>query len=138
VPFAGSVLAVVANLLIVSLAFPRVGFRAIAVGTAVGSLLNAAVLLGTFEKRVGGLRGHGLLRPMLRMAAAAVAMGIAAWAVAAGLESLLGSRGLLARALEALLPVAIGVGLYGLLTHVLRIGEAETLWRMLRGRLRPC
>ncbi len=135
VPFAGSVLAVLTNLALVWLAFPRLGFRAIAVGTALGSLLNAALLLGTFERRVGGLRGHGLLRPVLRMALAAVVMGCVAWAAAAGLESLLGTRGLLARGIEALVPVAIGVFVYGLLTRAFHVGEAEVLWRMVRDRL---
>ncbi len=136
VPLVGSILAVLTNLAVVWLGYPRFGFRAIAIGTALGSLLNAALLVGSFERRVGGLRGHGLLAPILRMAAAAIVMGVAAGAAAAGLESLLGTRGLLARALEALVPVAIGVGLYGLLTRALRVGEADAIWRMLRGRLR--
>jgi putative peptidoglycan lipid II flippase len=136
VPVAGSVLAVLTNLVIVGLAFPRFGFRAIAIGTALGSLLNAALLVRSFEHRVGGLRGHGLLAPILRMAAAAIAMGVAAGAAAAGLESVLGTQGIVPRALEALVPVAIGAGLYGVLTRALRVGEADAIWRPLRARLR--
>jgi putative peptidoglycan lipid II flippase len=136
VPLAGSVLAVLANLTIVGLGYPRFGFRAIAIGTAVGSLLNAALLVGSFERGVGGLRGHGLLRPVLRMAVGAGVMGVATWATAGALEALLGTRGFVARLLVALLPVALGVGLYGLLTRLLRVGEADVLWRMLGGRLR--
>jgi putative peptidoglycan lipid II flippase len=136
VPLVGSMLAVLTNLALVWFGYPRFGFRAIALGTALGSLLNAALLVGGFERRVGGLRGHGLLPPILRMAAAAVVMGVAAGAAAAGLESLLGTRGFSARLLEALVPVTVGVGLYGLLTRALRVGEADAIWRMLRGRLR--
>ncbi len=135
VPLAGSVLAVVTNLTTIGIGYSRFGFRAIALGTALGSLLNAALLVGSFERRVGGLRGHGLLRPILRMAASAILMGVVAGAVAAGLESLLGTRGLLVRSAEALVPVAVGVAVYGLLTRAWGVGEAETLWRLIVGRL---
>ena len=37
------------------------GFRAIALGTALGSLVNAGLLVALFERRVGGLFGHGPL-----------------------------------------------------------------------------
>jgi putative peptidoglycan lipid II flippase len=135
VPLAGSVLAVLTNLTTIGIGYPRFGFRAIALGTALGSLLNAALLLTSFERRVGGLRGHGLLRPISRMAAAALAMGLASGALAAALESSFGTRGFLVRSLEALLPVGVGVGAYGLLTHAWGVGEAEALWRALPARL---
>jgi putative peptidoglycan lipid II flippase len=136
VPLVGSITAVVTNLAFVWLGYPRFGFRAIAVGTALGSLLNAALLVVSFERRVGGLRGHGLLGPVVRMAGAALAMGLAAWAAAYGLELRLGTQGIGTRALEALVPVAIGVGLYLLLTRALRVAETDVVWRLLRSRLR--
>ncbi len=136
-PLAGSVVAVLTNLSFVWLGYGRFGFRAIAVGTALGSLLNAALLVLGFERRVGGLRGHGLLRPILRMAGGAVLMGVVAWAVAAGLSQILGTNGWSVRLLEALAPVALGVALYGLVTRALGVGESELLWRLLRSRLRP-
>jgi putative peptidoglycan lipid II flippase len=136
VPLVGSISAVATNLAFVWLGYPRFGFRAIAVGTALGSLLNAALLVVSFERRVGGLRGHGLLAPIARMAGAALVMGVAAWTAAYGLELRLGTHGIVARSLEALVPVVIGVGLYVLTTRVLRVGETDVLWRMLRSRLR--
>jgi hypothetical protein len=36
-----------------------------------------------------------------------------------------------------LVPVAVGVVLYLLLTRAFRIAEADVLWRMVRDRLRP-
>jgi putative peptidoglycan lipid II flippase len=134
-PLVGSVLAVGTNLTLVYLAYPRFGFRAIAVGTALGSLLNALLLVLSFERLVGGLRGHGLLAPISRMALAAVAMGAATWGLALSLEHALGTRGNLARLVDCLVPVCAGVAVYGLLTRALRIGEPQTLWRMVRGRL---
>jgi putative peptidoglycan lipid II flippase len=136
VPLFASVSAVATNLLVVWAFHARFGFRAIAVGTALGSIVNTALLVGFFERRVGGLFGHGLFRPIARMAVAAAAMGALSWASAAGLERLVGTRGLWAQLVTGLVPVLAGVGLYGLLTHALRVGEAEVLGRMVRDRLR--
>ncbi len=136
VPLAGSVLAVATNLLIVWLFYPRFGFRAIATGTATGSLLNAAILIAAFERLVGGLRGQGFFRPIARMVVAAAVMGAATWASAAGLELWLGSRGPIARLATCLVPIAIGVASYALLTRWLRVGEAQAIGRMVRDRLR--
>jgi peptidoglycan biosynthesis protein MviN/MurJ (putative lipid II flippase) len=128
---------VATNLLAILLLHGTLGFRAIALGTALGSLVNAGLLVGLFEKRVGGLFGHGLFRPIARMALAAAAMGGLAWLSAAGLERLVGTRGLGAQLATGLVPVVAGVGLYVLLTHALRVGEADVVWRIVRDRLRP-
>ena len=121
--------------MIVWLGYPRFGFRAIALGTALGSLLNAAVLLAAFERRVGGLLGHGLVRPIARMLLAAAAMGVVAWALAHGLELQLGTRGLFARLAGCLLPIGAGVTVYWLATRALGVGESHAIGRMLLGRL---
>jgi putative peptidoglycan lipid II flippase len=134
VPLLASLCAVGTNLVVIWTFHGRMGFRAIAVGTALGSLVNAALLGGFFEKRVGGLFGNGLFRPVARMALAAAAMGGLAWLTAAGLERVVGTRGLGAQLATGLVPVAVGVLLYGLLTRALRVGEADALWRALRGR----
>ncbi len=135
VPLLASALAVLTNLVIVFTGYPRFGFRAIALGTAMGSLFNAALLVTVFERMVGGLRGRGLLRPMLRMAVAAAVMAAVAWALAGALTLRLGTHGPLAKVATGLLPVLVGVALYGGLTRALRVAEAEALWRMLRERL---
>jgi putative peptidoglycan lipid II flippase len=137
VPLLASVSAVATNLLVIGSFYSRLGFRAIAIGTALGSLVNAGLLLGLFERRVGGLFGHGLFRPIARMAAAAAAMGGSAWLVAAWLEHLVGTHGLRAQAVTGLVPVALGVLLYLLLTRAFRVAEADVLWRMVRDRIRP-
>ncbi len=137
VPLLASVSAVATNLLVILALHRELGFRAIALGTALGSLVNAGLLVGLFERRVGGLFGHGLFRPIVRMGLAAAAMGVLAWLSATGLERLVGTRGLGAQLVTGLVPVVAGVGLYGFLTRALRVGEAEVLWRMVRDRLRP-
>jgi putative peptidoglycan lipid II flippase len=137
VPLLASVSAVATNLAVIWAFHSRLGFRAIAIGTALGSLVNSGLLAAVFETRVGGFLGHGLVRPIARMALAAAAMGVLAWLCAAGLERLVGTRGLPAQLVTGLVPVVVGFGVYALLTRALRVGEAEMLWRMVRDRLRP-
>jgi putative peptidoglycan lipid II flippase len=135
-PLVASVSAVATNLVVIWLFHSRMGFRAIAAGTALGSLVNSGLLVAMFERRVGGLLGHGLFRPIARMATAAAIMGGLAWLAAAGLEGLVGTRGLGAQLLTGLVPVVAGTLLYVLLTHALGVAEADVLWRMVRERVR--
>jgi peptidoglycan biosynthesis protein MviN/MurJ (putative lipid II flippase) len=128
---------VATNLLVILLLHRELGFRAIALGTALGSLVNAGLLVGLFERRVGGLFGHGLFRPIARMALAAAVMGGVAWLSATGLEWLVGTRGLVSQLVTGLVPVLAGVGVYVLLTHALRVAEADVLRRLVQDRLRP-
>jgi putative peptidoglycan lipid II flippase len=137
VPLLASALAVATNLVVILVAHRHLGFRAIALGTALGSLLNLGLLGVVFERRVGGLFGHGLFRPIARMALAAAAMGALAWLSAAGLELLFGTRGLRAQLVTGLVPVALGALAYLLLTRAMRVGEAQVLWHVARDRLRP-
>jgi putative peptidoglycan lipid II flippase len=135
VPLLASICAVATNLAVVLLLHGRLGFRAIALGTALGSLVNAGLLAAGFERRVGGLFGHGLFRPIGRMAVSAGTMGALAWLAAVGLERWLGTSGLRAQLATGLVPVAVGILTYALMTRALRVAEAEVLWRMVRERL---
>jgi putative peptidoglycan lipid II flippase len=134
-PLIGSALAVGTNLAIVGLGHDRLGFGAIALGTALGSLVNAVFLLGSFERLVGGLRGHGLVPPMVRMALAAALMAPIVWAATWGLEAQFGTEGLLARLISCLVPVGIGGLAYAGLTRLLRVSEAQALGRLVLARL---
>jgi putative peptidoglycan lipid II flippase len=136
VPLVASVLAVATNLAVVGLLYPRMGFRALALGTALGALLNAALLGTLFERRVGGTFGWGLLRAVLPMAAAAGVMGGFVAVLIGALESRVGTTGLPAHLITGLGPVALGMALYGLLTHWWGVPEARTLWALVRERFR--
>ncbi len=136
VPLLASASAVATNVVVVLALFRFFSYGAIALGTALGSIVNVAVLLAAFERRVGGLFGRGLFRGIARMLPAAVVMGAVAWGVAALLEQRLGTRGSLAQLATGLVPVGLGVAAYGLLTRALGVDEAEALWGLVRRRLR--
>lgn len=134
VPLLGSVLAVGSNLVCVFVLHGALGFRAVALGTAVGSLINAGVLLAVLERRLHLLRGHGLAGDGLRMLVAALAMALPAWAASHCAILRFGTQGLLAQLAGALVPVLIAAGLYALVAHALRLREAAALLAVLRRR----
>jgi len=134
VPLAASALAVGTNLVVVLLGFRHLGFRAVALGTALGSLANAALLVGVFERRVSGLLGRGLFRGIGRMAVAAAVMAPLVRGAATGIERLFGTRGLPAQLLTGLLPVLLGIAVYAALTRALRLPEVAALQSLLRRR----
>ena len=136
VPLAASVLAVATNLTVILLGHAALGYRAIALGTALGSILNAVLLVAVFQKRVGGLLGHGLVRPLVRMLVAALVMGAAARALAGWLEGIFGTAGLAAQLSTGLVPVAVGIAAYLGLTHALKVGEADVLVSLVTRRRR--
>jgi len=56
----------------------QLGFVGLALGTSVASILNTLLLLGALKKRVGPMRGYGIVSSLLRITGAAVVMGATA------------------------------------------------------------
>ena len=135
VPLVGSGLAVATNLIVNLALFRPFGFRAVALGTAFGSIVNALFLAVAFERRVGGLRGRGLVSGGSRMVVAALAMAPLAWLLSTALASAVGTRGLLAQLVVGLVPVTGGVAAYGILAWLLKVPEAASLVGVVRRRL---
>jgi putative peptidoglycan lipid II flippase len=134
VPLFGTILAVLTNVTVMVFGFPVLSYRAVALGTGLGSLVNATVLFVVFERRVGGLRGSGLAGRLLRIVGAALAMAaVVAWA-AAELTRVFGTKGFAAHAAVGLVPVVVGVLVYQALALLLGIPEARTLLRLFRRR----
>jgi putative peptidoglycan lipid II flippase len=134
VPLLASGVAVLTNI-VVNLAFyERFGFRAVALGTALGAIANAALLAFVFERRHGGLlRDNAFLR-LARMALCAVLMAAALLPFVAWLERTVGTRGIAAQLVTGLVPVTVGALLYGVLGRLFRLPEASALFELVRGR----
>jgi putative peptidoglycan lipid II flippase len=131
-----SALAVSTNLAVNVALFRPFGFRAVALGTALGSIVNATFLAVVFERRQGGLRGHGLVALLLRMALAAAVMVPVCWLAARGLEDAFGTQGLRAHLLTGLVPVVVGVLVYGLAAWLFKVPQAGMLVDLVRKRLK--
>lgn len=137
IPLMASVSAVVTNLLVVVTLHASLGYRAIALGTALGSLINAGVLMAVFQVRTGGLATRALGWSLLKMVVAAAFMGGAIFLALRGTESLVGHEGLVAQLLTGLVPVAVGGLVYAVAAHLLHVEEARTIGGGLARRLRP-
>jgi putative peptidoglycan lipid II flippase len=137
VPLLASALAVGTNLLINFSCYERFGFRAVALGLSLGSLANAGLLLVMLERRVGGILDREVWSRLGRVALAAILMAPVAWAGAWGLERAVGTRGLLAQAATGLVPVVLGVLVYGALAVLLGLPEARAFLDWLRRRRAP-
>ncbi len=132
VPLLASGLAVITNVGINLVFYDRFGYRAVALGTALGSLANVAVLLVAFERRVGGLRSAGWGAALARIVTASAVMALLAWLAARALEARVGSHTLPAQLATGLLPVLLGIGVYGLAAHWLGVPEAAAVRGLLR------
>ena len=127
VPLLGSVLAIATNLIVITCLDGTLGYRAVALGTSLGSLANAACLGFVLQRRIGGLGGASLWLDVCRMTLAALAMAVAAWAAARGLESIFGTAGVVAQLVTALVPVVTGVIAYAGAARLLRIRELDEM-----------
>jgi len=127
VPLLASALAVATNVLVILTLHRTLGYRAVALGQAVGMLLSVGVLVGVFQRRVGGLITGPFLGRLARMAAGAAVMAPAVWAVARWLEARFGTHGLAAQAVTGLAPVGCGVIVYAACARVLHLPETDAL-----------
>lgn len=135
VPLVASVSAVVTNLVVIALLHGRFGYRAIALGTALGSLANAAILVGVFQARVGGLATRSVAGRLARMIAAAAVMAPLVWGCARLLEREFGTQGLVAQLVTGLGPVAVGAVAYLGVCTLVRLPEVQALARPVLRRL---
>jgi putative peptidoglycan lipid II flippase len=131
-PAVGSALAVVTNLAVILLLYTHMGFTSVALGTSLGAVASAAWLLAQFERRFGGLRGHGIAAALARMGLASAAMAGVSWGVLRWTEAWMGTRGLGAQIVTGLGPVLAGVASYFLAGRVLGLAEVRRLSRLAR------
>ena len=129
-----SLTAVAGNLAINASLHLRYGFRALAVGTAVAAIANAAILYLGIHRAIVRLPHRELAGHLLRVGLAAAIMGGAAWGTKLGLDDVAGHAGLGARALVALGPVVVGALVYAIATTALGIAETRPLLDRLRRR----
>jgi putative peptidoglycan lipid II flippase len=133
-PVLVSVGSVLVNLFL-NLAFVRVlGYRGLALGTALAALFNASVLLALLRRRLGGLDDRRLVMAFVKIGAASLVMGLAAAAAETWSHGFVPGDHTLARLVRV--GGAIGVGLLVLVAaaRVLRIEEFDDAMRRLTAR----
>ena len=109
-PLLVSVVAIVTNV-VLNLAFVRVlGYRGLALGTAIAATLNAGLLLWILRARLGGLEGRRTAGTLMSILLASMVMAVAVWLTEWLLEAAFPGTRTLVRAVRVFL--SIGTGLH--------------------------
>jgi putative peptidoglycan lipid II flippase len=133
-----SVVSVLINALLNVLLARTYGFAGLAAGTAIASLLNAALLLILLHRRLGGVEGARLASTMVRITLASAAMGAAAWAMHGWLSArvFVGS-GFVLQVLQVGVSIGAALVLLAVLARWLRLEEFDEAFGKIVRRLRP-
>ena len=129
---------VAANLAI-NLSLVRVmGFRGLALGTALAAMINAGALLWLLSRRLQGLERGRIAIAFAKIAIASLAMGAAASYASTWLQTALPGRALAWKLIQVFGAIGVGVLVLALTARLLRISEFnEALRRVLRRLAAP-
>jgi putative peptidoglycan lipid II flippase len=136
VPVVGSFVGMLSNVAFVLALHPVLGFRGIALGTALAATANFAVLAVAWRRRHGGLGEAGIYRQLLKTLAAAALMVAVVLLAKGALEPRLAAGGLGRRAALALVPIAAGATAYFAAARALGVRELAEVASALRRRRR--
>jgi putative peptidoglycan lipid II flippase len=113
------------------------GLLSLMVADAVKHVVHASIMVWLMRRQLGGLAGYGVVGSGLKSLVAAVASGLAAYAVVNALAQLpLPMDGLGGRLLTVITGGAVGVLVYAVAAWTLNIQEVRSLFHMLQRRVR--
>ncbi len=136
-PVLVSVATVVLNVAL-NLALVRtIGFKGLALGTAVSAVFNATVLLWILRSRLGGIDGRRIASSFARIGAASLVMGAAAWATDAAIASRLPSRDVGVLALRVVAAIGVALVVLDLAARALHAREFSEARNLVLARIRP-
>jgi putative peptidoglycan lipid II flippase len=134
-PVLVSVGAVAVNL-VLNLVLVRVmGYRGLALGTAIAAIFNAALLLALLSRRLDGLDARRIASSALRIGLATVVMGAVAWYSDAWLTDALPGTGFQARLLRVIASITAGIAALAAGARLLRVEELDAVLQTVRMRL---
>jgi putative peptidoglycan lipid II flippase len=136
-PVIVSVSSVLANLAI-NLTLVRVlGYRGLALGTALAAMFNALALLWLLGRRLDGLDGRRVSTALLKITIASILMGLAAHYTSAWLTHAVPSGAFYWKAARVAVAIAIGLVVLVVSARLLRIAEFEEAVKRIVRRLKP-
>ena len=124
-------LAVVLNVVLVK----AIGFRGLALGTAIAALFNAVVLLWLLRKRLGGLDESRLAIAFVKILAAGTLMGAAAWGCEHYLRSAWPPAGPASQAVQLFTAIASGLVTLAVTAKTFRISEFDQAIQLVAARV---
>ena len=135
-PVTVSVISIGANLAINLVLVQVLGYRGLALGTAIAALLNAVVLLWLLRGRIQGIEGHRVAISLLKITAASLVMGIAAHYAVEGLTRLMPGGGELAKMVRVFGAIGAALLVLAASARLLRIQEFTDATARVLQRLR--
>jgi putative peptidoglycan lipid II flippase len=137
-PVIVSVISIIANLILNLALNAAMGFRGLALGTAIAANLNSGLLLFLLARRIGGIDGRRIWLSFAKILAASAIMGAATYFAEAALADLFASGRLVDRVIRVGGAIAAGLGTLALSAWALGIQEFHAaLGRVLGRSTRP-
>jgi putative peptidoglycan lipid II flippase len=136
-PVTVSVIAVLANLTINLLLVRVMGYRGLALGTALAAMFNAGLLLWLLRRRLGGLDGRRVTVALIKITVASLAMGAAAQMASRSLATLVPGTNSISRAIQLGGAIAVGMIVLIVAARILRLAEFDEAFGRVLRRLRP-
>ncbi len=134
-PVLVSVLSVICNVVLNLTLVTVLGYRGLALGTALSALLNAMVLLWFLRRRIGGLDEGRVVLALLKILAASGAMAAAVLTVSAALTRVWPAPGFAVKVTALALTIGAGLLVLAISARLLRIAEFTEAVRRVRARL---
>lgn len=129
IPVIASATSVLVNILL-NLTFIRsLGHRGLALGTALASLMNAAILLWVLRVRLRGIEGTRLLVSVSKISVASLLMAVVAYFTERLLHGPFGGNGVTFQAFRVFVAIASGLVALAVSAQLLRIEEFDGLRR---------
>jgi putative peptidoglycan lipid II flippase len=136
IPVIASIASVAVNVA-VNVALVRVmGYAGLALGTSIAAMVNAAIQVVLLRRHLGGIEGRQLTMTFLKILAAALAMGAAAWYAQAVLHSIVPGGSIPIQAVRVTGAITIGLGVLAAAAALLRVREFHEARDLVLGRLR--
>ena len=134
-PVVISVVAILSNLGLNLWLYRAIGYRGLALGTAIAATINAGLLLFLLARRIGGMDGRRVGATLVRILIASAAMGVAAYYAEIALHRALPQISLLARVARVGGAVAAGLGVLTIAASALGIEEFTVAMRRIFSKL---
>lgn len=134
-PITVSLITIAVNLALNLVLNAWMGFTGLALGTAIASIFNAALLLVMLSRKIDGVDAARIWWSFGKIALASAAMGLAAWGGEAWLRDLLPGDGLTVRAVRVFSAIGGSMAVLAVCAWALRIEEFNQALGRIRAKL---
>lgn len=113
------------------------GHVGVALATSTVALVNFLALTFLMRRKIGRLNGRDIVSAFVKIAIAAAVMSVVCYFSYQYLHGYFLEKTFLVRLIEAFVPIALGGITFLVTAKLLRIGEIESVYKVLAGKLRP-